>query len=233
MFIAFTLSQAGMVVHWWRLRYEQRGWRWRAVLNGVGAVVTGAVAVMVGAAKFGLGAWVVLLLIPALVGLMAAIQALTDRWSGCSPSPDQRNPAPARAARRRPGQSDGPRRAGRFGVRPGHLTDVTAVHVATDGEAVTAMRERWEAWGGPVKLVILESPYRALLAPLLAYLDATETMDPTRPTTVILAEIVPRHLWEYPLHNQTALRLKLRLFWRPNTVVIDVPYHLTAPRPIS
>jgi hypothetical protein len=98
--------------------------------------------------------------------------------------------------------------------------------VATDGEAVDAMRERWEAWGGPVKLVILESPYRALMAPLIAYLDATETMDPSRPTTVVLAEMVPRHLWQYPLHNQTALRLKLRLFWRPNTVVIDVPYHL-------
>ena len=99
---------------------------------------------------------------------------------------------------------------------------------STDGEAVDGMRDRWEAWGGPVSLVILESPYRALMAPLIAYLDATETMDPTRPTTVVLAEMVPRHLWEYPLHNQTALRLKLRLFWRPNTVVIDVPYHLAA-----
>jgi hypothetical protein len=112
-------------------------------------------------------------------------------------------------------------------------SDVTAVHVATDGEAVADMRERWEAWGGPVKLVILESPYRALMAPLLAYLDATETMDPTRPTTVVLAEFVPRHLWEYPLHNQTALRLKLRLFWRPNTVVIDVPYHFNGARPAA
>jgi hypothetical protein len=104
--------------------------------------------------------------------------------------------------------------------------DVTAIHVASDPSAVGDMRSRWEAWGGPVRLVILESPYRALIGPLLAYLDATETMDPSRPTTVVLAEMVPRHLWEYPLHNQTALRLKLRLFLRPNTVVIDVPYHL-------
>jgi hypothetical protein len=104
--------------------------------------------------------------------------------------------------------------------------DVTAIHVASDPSAVAEMRSRWETWGGPVRLVILESPYRALMGPLLAYLDATETMDPTRPTTVVLAEMVPRHLWEYPLHNQTALRLKLRLFLRPNTVVIDVPYHL-------
>ncbi len=86
----------------------------------------------------------------------------------------------------------------------------------------------WEEWGGPVKLVILESPYRALIAPLMAYIDATETMDPSQPTTVVLSEFVPRHIWEYPLHNQTALRLKLRLFFRPNTVVIDVPYHFPA-----
>ena len=78
--------------------------------------------------------------------------------------------------------------------------------------------------------IILESPYRALLAPLLAYIDATESPDPLRPTTIVLAEFVPRHLWEYPLHNQTALRLKLRLFFRPNTVVVDVPFHLRPPR---
>jgi hypothetical protein len=104
--------------------------------------------------------------------------------------------------------------------------EVTALHVAADREAVEAMKRRWEEWGADIKLVIVESPYRALIAPLLAYLDAAERMDPTRPTTVLLAEFVPRHIWEYPLHNQTALRLKLRLFFRPNTVVVDVPYHL-------
>ena len=88
----------------------------------------------------------------------------------------------------------------------------------------------WTAWGGPVKLVILESPYRALIAPLLAYIDAVEASEPGRPTTVVLAEFVPRHLWEFPLHNQTALRLKVRLFFRPNTVVVDVPFHLADPR---
>jgi hypothetical protein len=92
------------------------------------------------------------------------------------------------------------------------------------------MRERWEAWSGPVQLVILESPCRALVAPLMAYIEATETMDPSRPTTVVLPEIVPRQIWEYPLHNQTALRLKIRLFFRPNTVVIDVPCHFGSGR---
>jgi hypothetical protein len=98
--------------------------------------------------------------------------------------------------------------------------------VADDAVDIEKMRSLWNEWGGPVKLIILESPYRALIAPLLAYIDAAEAADGARPTTVVLAEFVPRHLWEYPLHNQTALRLKLHLFFRPNTVVIDVPYHL-------
>jgi hypothetical protein len=105
-------------------------------------------------------------------------------------------------------------------------TDVTAVHVADDPQELEEMKRQWQRWGAAVKLVIVESPYRALMAPLLAYIDAADRNDPDRPTTVVLAEFVPRHLWEYPLHNQMALRLKLRLFFRPNTVVIDVPYHL-------
>ena len=104
--------------------------------------------------------------------------------------------------------------------------DVRAVHVVDDRASVNEMQRRWLEWGGPVKLVILESPYRALMAPLLAYIDAIDAKDPARRSTVVLGEFVPRHWWEYPLHNQTALRLKFRLFFRPNTVVIDVPYHL-------
>jgi hypothetical protein len=84
----------------------------------------------------------------------------------------------------------------------------------------------WEANAPNTPLVIIESPYRALMAPLLAYIDAAERMVPARRTVVVLSELVPRHFWESILHNQTALRLKLRLFFRPNTVVIDVPYHL-------
>ena len=90
------------------------------------------------------------------------------------------------------------------------------------------MRQRWDRWGGGIPLAIVESPYRVLIAPLLAYLDALDRQDPGRTTTVVLSEFVPRHLWEYPLHNQSALRLKLRLFFRPNTAVVDVPYHFDA-----
>ncbi len=104
--------------------------------------------------------------------------------------------------------------------------DVTALHVTDDDIAGERMRRRWAMRDDGIPLVIIESPYRALIPPLLAYLDDRERDDPERPITVVLAEFVPRRFWDYLLHNQTALRLKLRLFLRPNTIVVDVPYHL-------
>jgi amino acid transporter len=227
-FIAFTLSQSGMVRHWWKLRGEVKGWRWRAALNGTGAAATGVVAVIVGVAKFAFGAWMVLLLIPLLIGLMWAIgqhyrsleRALAVDWKDAA--------LPRRVAPRVVVPVSRLDRAtlNALAFATSIATDVTAIHVADDAADVAKMKADWERWGGPVSLVILESPYRALIAPMLAYLDATDRADPAQPTTVVLPEFVPSHIWEYPLHNQTALRLKLRLFFRRNTVVVDVPYHL-------
>ena len=99
---------------------------------------------------------------------------------------------------------------------------ITAVHVTDDPAEGERIRARWRSLelDSDTDLVILESPYRALIPPLL------QKQEPERSITVVLSEFVPRHPWEYLLHNQAALRLKLRLFFRPNTVVIDVPYHV-------
>jgi hypothetical protein len=105
-------------------------------------------------------------------------------------------------------------------------SDVTAVHIADSAAAAERMRLRWRAREDGIALVVIESPYRALIPTLLAYIDARARQDGERPITIVLAEVVPHHFWEYVLHNQTALRLKVRLFFRPNTVVVDVPYHL-------
>ena len=227
-FVAFTLSQSGMVRHWWRLRSEVRGWRWRAALNGAGALATGLVAVIVGIAKFALGAWMVLLLIPLLIGLMWSIGRHYRSVEGAL-AIDLDDPAlPRRVAPRvlvPVGRLD-KATIGALAFASSISGDVTAVYVADDASDVHRMRADWERWGGPVNLVILESPYRALIPPLMAYLDATDRADPAQPTTIVLPEFVPRHFWQYPLHNQTALRLKLRLFLRRNTVVVDVPFHL-------
>jgi len=227
-FLAFTLSQIGLVRHWWRLRDEEPGWRQRAATNALGALATGVVAVVVAVSKFMLGAWMVLVLMPVLMAMMWAIQrhyrwfedALTlERLN--APLPQPRPPHVVVPVSR---LDRGALKALAFArsISP----DVTAVHVSTDAEETQQMRLRWERWGGQIPLVIVESPYRALIPPLMAYIDALERQEPKRPITVVLSEFVPRHLWEYVLHNQTALRLKVRLFFRPSTIVIDVPYHL-------
>ena len=105
-------------------------------------------------------------------------------------------------------------------------SDVTAVYVADSVAAAERMRADWRARDDGIALVVIEGPYRGLIPQLLAYVDARARQDDERPITVVLAEFVPRHFWEYVLHNQTALRLKFRLFFRSNTVVVDVPYHL-------
>ena len=96
--------------------------------------------------------------------------------------------------------------------------------MASDPEEAKRFGQRWRKLVPDIPLVIIESPYRSLIRPLLAYIDAIDKGGKKRPVMVILSEFVPRHWWEWPLHNQTALRLKLALFFRPNTVVLDVPY---------
>ena len=229
-FIAFTLSQAGMVRHWWRLRRTEPGWRWRAALNGLGACATTIVAIVVGVAKFALGAWMILVLIPGLIALMWAINRHYRSVEDALTLDEPHAALPRRAAPRvlvllaRLDRASLEALAYARSIAP----LVTAVHVTDDPAEGDRIRERWRALDldGDADLVILESPYRALIPPLVAYIDALQKQEPLRPITVVLSEFVPRRPWEYLLHNQAALRLKLRLFFRPNTVVIDVPYHV-------
>jgi hypothetical protein len=105
------------------------------------------------------------------------------------------------------------------------------VHIASSHGSAQEFQRRWDRWGGrrlshgrELPLDVIDSPFRALLQPLLKYIDRIDERDP-RPITVVLAEFVPRHWWELILHSQTAFRLKAALLFRPNTIVIDVPYH--------
>jgi len=106
--------------------------------------------------------------------------------------------------------------------------DLAAVHISYDEDGAARFRLRWaQTVGTDIRLDTVISPYRAVIKPLLKYIDAIDEGDPRRPVVVVLAEFVPRHWWEAILHNQTALLMKFRLFVRPNTVVVDVPFHLT------
>ena len=226
-FIAFTLSQAGLVRHW--LRERSRGWRSSAVINALGATVTGVVTLVVAITKFQLGAWLVLAVMPLFVYLMWRVHRHYRRIEDELLIPRGRR---VTLKVRRPRVIVPVSRIDRaalhaLSLAKGLSADVSALHISFDEEGATAFRERWaRSVGADLPIEVIVSPYRSLLAPLLSYIDAIDDGDTTRPIVVVLAEFVPRHWWDAALHNQTALRLKLALFTRKNTSVIDVPYHL-------
>ncbi|HEY7464237.1 MAG TPA: APC family permease [Candidatus Limnocylindria bacterium] len=225
-FIAFTLSQTGMMVRW--LRRHEPGWQRGALINGLGAATTGVVMVVVGTSNFFAGSWLVIVLVPLLMLLLSGIrrhyQTLDQRLAldripeGKEVAQDPIVIVPVARLDRTARQA--------IAFANSVSESATAVHITNNPESAAELRERWPDWAGKTELVVVESPYRALVGPLLRYMDALQAQDPGRPVLVVLSEVVPRHWWENFLHNQTALRLKLRLFARPNTIVADVPYHL-------
>jgi amino acid transporter len=224
-FLAFTLSQSGLVRRWRRLRNP--GWQVSMVINAFGTVVTGTVLLVVAYTKFEHGAWMVLVLIPLISALLYGIhrhyQTVHDALVIAGPD-QQKVPVlqapvvivPIARLDRAALQALAFARS----VSP----TVKAVHISTSKASAEEFRKRWAQLDTDIKLDVVESPYRSLLAPLLKYIDAMDKSD-DRPITVVLAEFVPHHWWEWLLHSQTAFRLKAALLFRPNTIVIDVPYH--------
>jgi amino acid transporter len=227
-FIDFTISQTGMIRHW--LRERSAGWRKRLSINAFGAALTATVAVIVTSVKFFDGAWMVLVLIPILVGMMSFIRRQYDfqetelrvQATGLLPGPhrEQRVIIPVNGINRAVVQ------AVNFGRALAR--DLRAVYVTDDLEAADALRKRWEEQLPDVPLVIVESPYRAVISPVVAYLDILDQAwapDKEAPLTiVVLPEYVARHWWDRMLYNQTAKRLKSALVGREHTVIADVPY---------
>jgi amino acid transporter len=231
-FLAFTLSQSGMVVHWIRTRGPR--WPLKALANGVGALVTTVTFFVVAISKFAEGAWVVLFLIPALAGLFYSVHRHYQEVSheltlrGLPPSlrplPEPRVVLPISGVHR------GVIEALRYAET---LTDsVTAVYVETEPGAGERVQKEWDHWAGKVPLVVVPSPYRSIIGPLLEFLDRTDQEhNDGQLATVILPEFVPAKWWQVLLHNQTAWLLKLALLYRrrrgnQTRAVIDIPYYL-------
>ena len=223
-FLAFTLSQSGLVRRWRRLRNP--GWRVSMFINGFGTIVTGTVLVVVAVTKFTLGAWMVIVILPVIVVMLYGINrhytSVADSLTLLRPDeplPVMKPPVvivPVARLDRAALQAIAFARS----ISP----SVRAVHIATTAESAEQFRERWIRWTREIPLDVIESPYRSLLQPLLRYIERIDERD-DRPITIVLAEFVPRNWWEWILHSQTAFRLKLALLFRPNTIVIDVPYH--------
>jgi len=227
-FVCFTLSQSGMVRHW--LRTRTTGWRWRLVVNALGALMTFVVLGIVLVEKFEYGAWIVAILIPVIVGGMLFINrqyaasnshlALDGDYIVPVTNRQERAIVPVPTLNRAVVRA--------LNVARSITDDVSAVFISEDPEQSADMRTRWDRQVPGVPLVIVESPYRALAGPLMAYLDVLDRAwppDKAEPITfVVIPEYVARHWWERILYNQSAQRLRSILLGRPHTVVVDVPY---------
>ena len=235
-FVAFTLSQSGMVRHWWKLRDSEPRWRMRAAINGLGAVTTGIVAVEVAYSKLLLGAWMVLLLVPLLIGMMWAIHTHYKRQEGArrAETPLATEEIQVRAVVPVADLGVPARQAIAFAraIAPDDQ-HVVAVHVTDDVAHAEQLRRQWEEWEPGIELILIESPFRSLSGPLLAYIDALKETYPRDTLMVILPEYVPSHWWEHLIHNQTALRLKASLLFQPGIVVANVPYHVAHGAPAA
>ncbi|MBY0490373.1 MAG: APC family permease [Gemmatimonadaceae bacterium] len=226
-FVCFSLSQAGMVRHWFVARSE--GWSWRAILNGLGAVATALVAVIQVVTKFVHGAWVVVLIIPAIMWLLARIHRHYEHFAkdvafgGQSPMLFLHHTVlvPTNAITKATDAA--------LVYATAISKDVRAVYIEVDPAATERMRRDWEAWDIGVELVVLPSPYRSVLKPFTAYVDDLRTSGTTDLITVVVPEILPRHWWEHLLHNKTALYIRTALLFTPNVVVTNVPFRVGRP----
>ena len=225
-FISFTLSQYGMVRHWLRLR--EAGWRTSAIINAIGAGLTAVVFTVIIITRFSHGAWAVLVLIPILVALFRAIHqhyVTVARQLSLEKTervvPVQRNTAVVLVS----GVHRGVIPALEF-AKSIAMDNTTAVYVNLDDEQTEKVRAKWVQWGCGVPLVVLESPYRSLIRPILRYIDQVDEQYDDDILSVILPEFIPSKWWQHLLHNQTALAIKAALLFRKGIVVISVPYHL-------
>ncbi len=233
-FLAFTLSQAGMVAHW--IRERGRGWPVKAALNGLGMAATAVALVVIGVSKFLEGAWIVVFLILAQVFVfhkihqhykaIAAQLTLRGLPPSLAPLPDPRVVLPISGVHR--GVIEALRYARSISDR------VTAVYVEIEPGSGEKMRQRWEEWGldHDAELEIVPSPYRSVIGPFLDFLDRTDHKhNDGHLATVLLPEFVPAHWWQSLLHNQTAWLIKIALLYRRRVhgktrAIIDVPMHL-------
>jgi amino acid transporter len=240
-FVSFTLSQLGMARRWWksgRLKPDEelrergsvlrndRHWTTKLAINGFGACCTAVVTVVFTVTKFRDGAWIVILLTPSLVALFSAIHRHYQRLARDLSLSDFGQPPPV-SRHRVIMPFSGVHRGTLAALRYARAIsdDVTAVYVAIDQADAERVRDHWEAWGDGVRLVILDSPYRLLLEPLLEYIEEIcRARQPNEALTIVVPQFVPKNLLSNLLHTQTAALLRLALIFKPGIIITDVPY---------
>jgi len=222
-FLAFTLSQAGMVVRW--LKRREKGWHHGLPLNAVGMTMTFIVFLVTAISKLP-ESLIIVVIVPSAVSLFLAIHrhyvdAKGQQTTEVPTEPGKIHPVcivPVDQLNNVAFQS--------MAMARSLSEQVIAVHICFDPDHMALLRARWDAWGNHVPLVIVESPYRSVLRPLLHYIDAIDKQITDGTLVVVLPELVATRWWHQLLHNQFPLRVKAALLFRPGTVVVSVPYHL-------
>ena len=242
-FLSFTLSQTGMARRWWKsgqlkegeeiqepgsiLRYD-KNWKTKLVINGVGAVITAIVIMVFAVTKFIDGAWIVLVLTPLLVILFSSIHRHYERLAS---QLSLSNVPVANVKRIRRHRVIMPV----AGIHKGIIQalnyarsispDVTVVHVSTDPADSEKLQNKWAKWGDGTRLVVLDSPYRLLMEPLLEYIESIDNIrQPGEIITIVIPQFVPSKWWYNLLHTQTAFWLRLALLFKSGIVITEVPY---------
>ncbi|MHB0988114.1 MAG: APC family permease [Bellilinea sp.] len=242
-FLSFTLSQAGMAKRWWKSghlaadeKVVERGstltldrhWKLKMIINGLGSVCTLVVMFVFAATKFKDGAWIIIILIPTVVAIFSGIhhhyKVLANRLTL------ENYNTPMRVSHNRvvlliAGVHRGTLAA--LAYARSLSADVTAVHVSIDPLESQKVVDKWNAYGEGTRLVVLDSPYRLFIEPLMAFIEVLlKNRQPTEVLTIVVPQFVTPHWWENLLHNQTALMLRFALLFKQGLVILEVPYNV-------
>jgi len=225
-FLAFSMSDTGMVVHWWKTR--GKGWKTSILINGADAILTTSILIIVIITKFMYGAWIIILLIPMIVPVFVFIHKHYNRVAEQLRLLSMQAPPPQTIEHSVLMPIDDVNYASLRAMSFARTIskDITVIHIATDTKRAAKIQEKMQAYAPDLKLVIVESPLRAFMRPLLTYVDFHHRQHPQGFVTIVMPEFITAHWWEKFLHNRTAEHLTQAFKRHPNIAVVNVPYLL-------
>ncbi len=225
-FLAFSMSDTGMVVHWWKTR--GKGWKTSILINGADAILTTSILIIVIITKFMYGAWIIILLIPMIVPIFMFIHKHYNRVAEQLRLLSMQAPPPQTIEHSVLMPIDDVNYASLRAMSFARTIskDITVIHIATDTKRAEKIQEKMKTYAPDLKLVIVESPLRAFMRPLLTYVDFHHRQHPRGFVTIVMPEFITAHWWERFLHNRTAEHLTQAFKRHPNIAVVNVPYLL-------
>ncbi len=225
-FLAFSMSSTGMTVHWWQKR--GKGWKVRLFINGLAAILTTSTLIIVAVTKFALGGWIIILLVPCFVALFLMVHRHYDNVAEqLRISPDQLPPKTIKEFAILPIDDVNAASLRAIAFARTISSEIVVIHISIDAESAAKTKAKMEKYAPDLKLVVIESPTRTFVQPLMNYIEALHEQKPNTFVTIVLPEFITAHWWERFLHNRTAERLRRAFEKHPNVTLVMVPYLLT------